>query len=91
MSDIVHLNIRVFGRVQGVWFRRSAQLEAQRLGVSGSARNESDGSVYIEAEGSEEQLELFLKWCHRGPELAQVSRIEEKSGKVIDIEGFEVN
>ena len=51
-----HYNIRIFGIVQGVYFRASTKMEADRLGVNGFVQNEMDGSVYIEAEGSAEQL-----------------------------------
>ena len=64
--------------MQGVFFRASAAKEARRLEIALlAARNEPDGSVYIEAEGSEEPLRTFLDWCRRGPALAKVERVEE--------------
>ena len=42
-----HLNIKVSGKFQGVWFRASTQEEAERLGVNGFVRNEEDGGVYL--------------------------------------------
>jgi acylphosphatase len=71
-----HLHIKVFGRVQGVGFRYSAKKEADNLGILGYARNEDDGSVFIEAQGAEKELEQFLAWCRRGPWLAKVERVE---------------
>lgn len=68
--------IRVFGRVQGVWFRASAKEEADKLGICGYVRNEPDGSVYIEAEGPDALLDAFIKWCGKGPELAKVKSLE---------------
>ncbi|ECI3790527.1 acylphosphatase, partial [Salmonella enterica subsp. enterica] len=35
----------VYGRVQGVGFRYTTQHEAQRLGLTGYAKNMDDGSV----------------------------------------------
>jgi acylphosphatase len=75
-----HLNIRVKGRVQGVFFRASACEEAGRLGVKGFARNEPDGSVYIEAEGDDSTLQLFLKWCANGPGRAVVESVTTEEG-----------
>lgn len=73
------LAIRVYGRVQGVGFRYAAAGEARKLGVAlGVARNEQDGSVYIEAEGEEPALQKFLAWCRRGPRLAKVERVESE-------------
>ncbi len=73
---IKHLSVKVFGRVQGVFFRHSAKQKAKELGIKGFVRNEPDGTVYIEAEGEEENLEQFLDWCHRGPFLAKVKKVE---------------
>ena len=71
-----HYNITIHGRVQGVMFRTAARAEAIRLGVKGLARNNSDGSVYIEAEGEEDVIEQFLMWCHHGPSHADIERVE---------------
>ncbi len=75
------LTIRVFGRVQGVFFRASARDEARGLGVVGFARNEPDGSVSLEAEGEESAVERFVIWCHEGPEGAQVERVAVAEGE----------
>lgn len=68
--------IKVYGRVQGVFFRHSARLKAEELGLRGFARNETDGSVALTAEGEEETLRKFLEWCRRGPPLARVDEIK---------------
>jgi acylphosphatase len=73
---VKHLDIRVSGTVQGVFFRVSTQRKARELGVAGSVRNEIDGSVFIEAEAEEAALSRFVDWCRRGPANARVRRIE---------------
>ncbi len=75
------LRIKIFGRVQGVFFRHTAKIKADESGLKGLARNEDDGSVYIEAEGDEKNLKRFLEWCKKGPPLANVERIEFSYGK----------
>jgi acylphosphatase len=65
----------VTGRVQGVWFRGSAQREAQRLGVTGIARNLADGSVEVIACGEAAAVARLIEWLHRGPELAAVAGV----------------
>ena len=67
-----HVNIRVNGKVQGVFFRASTKNQADSLGLCGLVRNEPDGSVYIEAEGKEVQLQTFVSWCRKGPARARV-------------------
>jgi acylphosphatase len=87
----LHYDIRVSGRVQGVFFRASAKAEAARLSLRGFVRNEDDGSVYAEAEGDRESLDQFVAWCRRGPAHARVDdvRVTERS-RVEGYRGFSV-
>lgn len=78
---IVHRKIIVEGVVQGVGFRYHTILKANELGVFGYVRNESDGSVYIEAEGEENSVQQFTEWCRVGPRWARVTRVESKSSE----------
>lgn len=71
-----HLAINIYGLVQGVSFRYYVNQAARELPLFGFVRNEPDGSVYIEAEGEEEKLNDFLKWCHKGPDTARVKKVE---------------
>ena len=50
-EDIIHQNIRISGRVQGVGFRYNAREAAFHYGIKGFIRNQPNGDVYIEAEG----------------------------------------
>lgn len=70
-----HIDIHVYGRVQGVFYRASAMEAADKLAIKGFARNENDGSVYIEAEGEDDDLREFISWCYKGPARASVDRI----------------
>lgn len=71
-----HFDIRVSGRVQGVFFRASAADRAKSLRLTGFVRNERDSSVYIEAEGEENDLGKFVEWCKEGPPAAVVQSCE---------------
>lgn len=88
--EIRHYEIRVYGKVQGVFFRASARHRAELLDICGFTRNEPEGSVYIEAEGSKENLTLFVEWCHQGPERAAVTRVEVKEGLLKNFTDFSV-
>ncbi|MFA7208824.1 MAG: acylphosphatase [Parcubacteria group bacterium] len=68
-----NLRVTVHGRVHGVFFRRTAMEEAVKLGLSGYADRLENGRVIIEAEGDMRSLEIFLRWCRRGPFLAKVN------------------
>jgi acylphosphatase len=66
---------RVSGKVQGVFFRASARNEALRLGLHGHARNLSDGSVEVIAEGSDAALQELEQWLRKGPPAARVDDV----------------
>lgn len=85
-----HLNIEVYGLVQGVFFRIRAKEEAARLNVKGFAKNMPDGSVYIEAEGEKENLDEFVKWCTRGPSPAKVEKVSITEGIFKKFEEFKI-
>ena len=61
MSDAVRRTVRYTGHVQGVNFRRSAARVATGYGVTGTVRNEADGSVRLVAEANPETLTRCLE------------------------------
>ncbi|TGE23311.1 acylphosphatase [Hymenobacter metallicola] len=77
-----HRILNITGRVQGVFFRQSTRAEAQRLGLAGYARNNEDGTVTVEAEGSASALDELEAWCHKGPPAARVDHVTVNSGAV---------
>lgn len=68
--------INVYGHVQGVFFRYTTRKVARKLGLTGIVKNMPDGSVYIEAEGSEDKLKELLNFSKKGPRHARVERVE---------------
>ena len=68
--------VRIYGRVQGVFFRNWAMERARALGVRGWVRNRRDGSVELVAFGDDEAVESLTAACRRGPPAAEVERIE---------------
>ena len=88
MGALKHYNIKISGKVQGVFFRDSTKKKAQELGLSGFVRNEPDGSVYIEAEGDAALLEEFVAWCKHGPQLARVENIDIQEGDYVGFDAF---
>ncbi|WP_299215337.1 acylphosphatase [uncultured Aquimarina sp.] len=85
-----HYNISVKGKVQGVWYRKSTLEKALELNIKGTVKNQSDGSVYIEAEGDENQLKTFLEWCAIGPKFAEVLDVSVKEDTPLFYEYFEI-
>ncbi|MCQ2975667.1 MAG: acylphosphatase [Bacteroidales bacterium] len=73
------VSIMVTGRVQNVGYRHYARLAANDYHITGKMQNNPDGSVYIEAQGKETDLEDFINYCRRGPSWARVDTIEINS------------
>jgi acylphosphatase len=82
--------IKVYGLVQGVFFRYTTRKVARKLGLTGIVKNMPDGSVYIEAEGTEENLSQLLKFAKKGPKYAEVSNVEyEYTNPLNNYKGFD--
>lgn len=70
----------ISGRVQGVFFRASTQAEAQRLGVTGWAKNLRDGRVEVLAQSkTSEALDQLADWLRHGPPQASVESVERQA------------
>ena len=71
------LIVSVRGRVQGVGFRYWTVRQADELGLTGTVRNNTDGSVGIVAEGPQSVVLEFRRWL-RSPEApGQVENVDE--------------
>jgi len=68
--------VRIFGRVQGVWYRGWTVDEATRRGLTGWVRNRRDGSVEAMLVGASEHVEAMIAACESGPPAARVDHIE---------------
>ena len=79
------LHVVVQGRVQGVYFRASAQNKARLLGLRGWVRNCADGSVEFVAEGERSELEQLLSWSQAGPLVLIVVSTKMSSAGLIPI------
>jgi acylphosphatase len=86
-SNYKHVSMKIFGKVQGVFFRASTQEKAEELGLTGFVQNEPDGTVYLEAEGNPETIKQLEAWAHQGPSRAKVEKVEVK--ELGELEGFE--
>jgi acylphosphatase len=75
------LQVRVYGRVQRVGYRRFVLDSAQELGLSGYVKNEKDGSVTVFAQGDEAILEKFVEMLKSPPPPAHVKSIDVKEAK----------
>ncbi|PWB38562.1 MAG: acylphosphatase [Parcubacteria group bacterium] len=88
--DIKAVNITIYGQVQGVGFRYYLKSIAQQERVGGFARNQADGSVYIEAEGTPLAVDSFLAQCKKGPSSAQIKDVYVVPGQVKNYADFRI-
>jgi len=69
------IDLTINGIVQGVFFRQSTRKIAEQLQLQGTVENLATGNVHIIATGSEERLNAFIEWCHKGPPGAKVNKV----------------
>lgn len=74
--DEVRAHVRIWGDVQGVFFRGGARTVADTRRVTGWIWNRMDGSVEAVFEGKQPDVEAVVDWCRTGPPSAEVERVE---------------
>lgn len=67
--------IKVFGKVQGVFFRASLAEVAKVSGLRGWVKNASDGSVEAILQGERPDVETVIAWARKGPKQARVDQV----------------
>jgi len=87
----LHYNIKISGRVQGVWFRKYTVDFAIKTGVNGFVRNEFDRSVYVEAEGELVQLTEFVLLLKKGSPLSNVSELVIEESRLVNFKSFKIS
>lgn len=83
--------LTITGKVQGVYYRASAQQKARQVGVNGFVKNLENGTVYIEVEGSEDAVEQFVEWCKLGPSSARVEGVNVDYGAPDGYQSFQIH
>jgi acylphosphatase len=78
------IRLIVTGVVQGVGFRYYTHKEARSLSITGFVRNLPDGSVDIEAQGTEDKIARLIEWAKHGPRNAFVESCRIDDVQVVD-------
>lgn len=79
--------IQFFGTVQGVGFRYRASHAADAVGATGWVRNEYDGSVSMEIQGTEQQIDAVIQAIERG-RFVQIDNMSVRSIPLVDGEYY---
>ena len=75
-SEICEIVCTASGKVQRVMYRDFVQRKARAFGVRGFVENLDGRAVRVVAQGTQENLELFIEQLHKGPFMAQVARVD---------------
>ncbi|KAH8155126.1 uncharacterized protein LAJ45_00135 [Morchella importuna] len=81
---IKRIHFLVHGSVQGVFYRKFAVDAARKYSLTGFVRNIPNGKVEGEAQGEENLIRQFVKDLDKGPELANVIRVDQNEKEVVD-------
>ncbi len=80
-----NVHVLISGNVQGVWFRASTKQKAEQLGLKGWVRNTEDDCVEAVFQGDEKQVNEMINWCHHGPPLAKVEKVNVTKKQYVDM------
>lgn len=68
--------LKIAGKVQGVFFRASTREQARARGLGGWVKNLPDGTVEAVVEGPVDDVEDLVEWAHQGPSSARVENVD---------------
>ena len=80
----------IHGSVQGVFFRDSLRRLAEQHGVSGWARNTSEGTVEAVFEGESEAVERLVSFANTGPPDSRVDAVDVHEDEPEGLSGFAI-
>ncbi|KAI5637699.1 acylphosphatase domain-containing protein [Phthorimaea operculella] len=84
------VDFEVFGRVQGVFFRKYTKQEADKLGLRGWCQNTSKGTVLGHMQGPTDKIATMMQWLKsKGSPSSQIDKAEFRNQK--DITDYEFN
>jgi acylphosphatase len=85
---MITIRLVITGKVQGVFYRKSAKEKGCELKITGMVKNIAGGEVEIIASGTKEQLDNFIAWCKVGPPKAVVTKIQIQEQPFQPFSGF---
>jgi len=82
----------VYGKVQGVFYRKFVAQKLRGLGLQGYVRNLPDGTVEAVLRATEDELPQIERILYEGSPLSEVERVDVEPLKEDDIvyDGFEI-
>ncbi|BFZ07571.1 hypothetical protein BsWGS_10610 [Bradybaena similaris] len=88
-STLKSVNFEVFGKVQGVFFRKHTESQAKKLGLSGWVKNTATGTVVGVIEGPDDKVAIMKKWLQEtGSPKSHILKCVFKDEKRISSKSF---
>uniref|UniRef100_T1IQP0 Acylphosphatase n=1 Tax=Strigamia maritima TaxID=126957 RepID=T1IQP0_STRMM len=86
---MLSVDYEVFGKVQGVFFRKYTQHKAKELGLTGWVRNTSEGTVVGQMEGDDTKVSEMKHWLQNvGSPQSRIDKCEFKNEKQVSKTNF---
>uniref|UniRef100_A0A3P8RM01 Acylphosphatase n=1 Tax=Amphiprion percula TaxID=161767 RepID=A0A3P8RM01_AMPPE len=84
-EDLISVDYEVFGRVQGVFFRKYTQAEGKKLGLVGWVQNTGAGTVQGQLQGPRSKVEQMQEWLKStGSPKSRITKAEFNNEKTVD-------
>ena len=84
------VRLKISGMVQGVFFRKYIQEQAEKLSIKGHVRNMESGEVEVVAEGSPENIETMIACCKKGAPHSNVKAVDIQEINHIGFDEFKI-
>ncbi|XP_064110720.1 acylphosphatase-2-like isoform X2 [Macrobrachium nipponense] len=84
-KKLVAVDFEVFGKVQGVFFRKYTEEQGTKLGLRGWCMNTRHGTVQGQLQGPEGMVKIMKDWLEKtGSPSSRIERAEFKNEKAIE-------
>ncbi|XP_010896188.2 acylphosphatase-1 isoform X3 [Esox lucius] len=84
-EELISVNYEIFGRVQGVFFRKYTQAEGKKLGLVGWVQNTESGTVQGQLQGPKNKVRQMQDWLKStGSPKSQIIKAEFKNEKNVE-------
>ncbi|XP_040082014.1 acylphosphatase-1 isoform X2 [Oryx dammah] len=83
-DTLISVDYEIFGKVQGVFFRKYTQAEGKKLGLVGWVQNTDQGTVQGRLQGPTSKVRHMQEWLEtKGSPKAHIDRASFHNEKVI--------
>jgi acylphosphatase len=86
----INVTVSVQGKVQGVGYRNFVMMAANISNIKGWVRNEMDGTVTAEFEGTQALVDEMIEKCYQGSMFSRVDKIDVRQGEIKNFKHFEI-